>query len=289
MNVIGFEQNQCKKIRSYLDSYLSNELLVETNHEVLKHLDTCEACLDALADRVRVKNVLRKAVLRDDAPAGLRHRIEKDIRKTNSSSSWLGQWVLVAAAAVVLLVGAVGVVRFTESRGERSRGQQAAAKQTSQLLTIGLNDHSFCAIDHDLASRRFTRDEMTQKMGPEFAGLVGLVEQKAPGEYEVVIGHRCRFAGRAFVHLILRNRDTIISLAITRKNGESFPADGLSDALQASGVPLYESRIQDYEVTGFETRDYLAFVVSNLPKEENVRIASNLAPGVRDFLAKLEA
>jgi hypothetical protein len=30
-------------------------------------------------------------------------------------------------------------------------------------------------------------------------------------------------------------------------------------------------------------------VASNLPKEENVRIASNLAPGVRDFLTKLEA
>ena len=288
MKVIGFEQNQCKKIRSYLDSYLSNELMVETNHEILKHLDGCQACSDALASRSRVKQVLRQAVMRDEAPAGLRYRIQKDIRKSAAPVRW-GQWVLVAAAAGVLMAGAIGVVRFTGSRGAEPRHERAATAQTAELLTIGLNDHSFCAIDHNLASRRFTREEMSQKMGPEFAGLVDLVEQKAPGEYEVVVGHRCQFAGRPFIHLILRNQETIISLAITKKNGESFPAEAARNALQASGVSLYESRIQNYEVTGFETRDYLAFVVSNLPKEDNVRIASNLAPGVRDFLMKIEA
>lgn len=288
MKVIGFEQNQCKKIRSYLDSYLSNELMVETNHEVLKHLDGCQACADALASRSRVKQVLRQAVMQDEAPAGLRYRIQKDIRKSAEPVRW-GQWVLVAAAAVVLMVGAIGVVRFAGSRGAQPRNERAESAQTAELLTIGLNDHSFCAIDHNLASRRFTREEMSQKMGPEFAGLVDLVEQKAPGEYDVVVGHRCRFAGRPFIHLILRNQETVISLAITKKNGENFPADAAASALQASGVLLYESRIQNFEVTGFETRDYLAFVVSNLPKEENVRIASNLAPGVRDFLMKLES
>ena len=36
MKVIGFERNYCKKIETLLDSYLNNELLVETTHEVLK-------------------------------------------------------------------------------------------------------------------------------------------------------------------------------------------------------------------------------------------------------------
>jgi anti-sigma factor (TIGR02949 family) len=288
MKVIGFEQNQCKKIRSYLDSYLSNELMVETNHEVLKHVDSCQGCADALASRARIKQVLRQAVMQDEAPAGLRYRIQKDIRKSAAPVRW-GQWALIAAAVVVLMVGAIGVVRFTGSRAAQPRNERAASVQTTELLTIGMNDHSFCAIDHNLASRRFTREEMSQKMGPEFAGLVDLVEQKAPGEYEVVVGHRCQFAGRQFIHLILKNHETIISLAITKKNGESFPADAARNALQASGVSLYDSRINNFEVTGFETRDYLAFVASNLPKEENVRIASNLAPGVRDFLTKLEA
>lgn len=287
MKVIGFEENQCKRIRSYLDSYLSSELLVETSQEVLKHLDSCESCAEALAVRARVKNALRQAVLRDVAPAGLRYRIQHDIRNSQSTARW-GQWALVAAAAVVLLVAAVGVVRFSRLR-DSGPAQAAMSARTGELLKIGVGDHSFCAIDHGLASRRFTREEMNHKMGPEFAGLVDLVEQKAPGEFEVVVGHRCRVAGREFVHLILRSHETILSLAIVKKNGESFPAGDVTNALEASGMRLYDSRVQNYEATGFESRDYLAFVVSNLSKEENLRIASNLAPGVRDFLVKLEA
>ena len=42
MNVINFEDGHCKRIRSYLDSYLNNELMVETNHEVLTHLEKCD-------------------------------------------------------------------------------------------------------------------------------------------------------------------------------------------------------------------------------------------------------
>ena len=38
-----------------------------------------------------------------------------------------------------------------------------------------------------------------------------------------------------------------------------------------------------------ETRDYLAFVVSNSTQEDNLQIASSLAPSVRDFLSRLEA
>jgi hypothetical protein len=287
MSVVGFEQNHCKKIRSYLDSYLNNELMVETNHEVLNHLDHCQSCSQALADRARIKSLLRNAVLLDEPPAGLRHRIQRDIRKSGAPVQW-AHWALVAAAAAVLFVAALGVVRFVNSRESGLQVDQATAEQAASVLMVGLNDHIFCAIDHNIASRRFTPEEMSQKMGPEFAGLVNLVEDKAPGEYEVVVGHRCRFSGREFVHLILRNPKTIISLVITRKNGESFVANRLSSVAQASGVPLYDNRMQNFEVTGFETKDYLAFVVSNLAKEENLQIASSLAPSVRVFLTKLE-
>ncbi len=64
--------------------------------------------------------------------------------------------------------------------------------------------------------------------------------------------------------------------------------NGLRAAMNVSDVPLYKSRIQNMEVAGFETRDYLAFVVSDLREKENSQIASSLAPAVRDFLSKLE-
>ncbi|MGB7624340.1 MAG: hypothetical protein WBN92_18495 [Terriglobia bacterium] len=88
--------------------------------------------------------------------------------------------------------------------------------------------------------------------------------------------------------MILKNQESVLSLAITRKEGEVFPLSGLRAAMNVSDVPLYKSRIQNMEVAGFETRDYLAFVVSDLREKENSQIASSLAPAVRDFLAKLD-
>lgn len=38
-----------------------------------------------------------------------------------------------------------------------------------------------------------------------------------------------------------------------------------------------------------ETRDHLAFVISNMTLEGNEQVASSLGPAVSDFLKKLEA
>jgi anti-sigma factor RsiW len=44
MSVLSFESRQCDRVRRQLDAYLSDEVLVETTSEVLKHLENCEAC-----------------------------------------------------------------------------------------------------------------------------------------------------------------------------------------------------------------------------------------------------
>ena len=54
MNVISHGDSACEKIRGYLDSYISNELLVETNHEVLRHLEGCPDCREELEALLRI-------------------------------------------------------------------------------------------------------------------------------------------------------------------------------------------------------------------------------------------
>jgi len=71
MNVIDLNERDCEKIRRYLDSYLDNELLVETNHEVLRHLGTCSDCTRVLEDRARLKKAVKQAVTQQEAPAAL--------------------------------------------------------------------------------------------------------------------------------------------------------------------------------------------------------------------------
>jgi mycothiol system anti-sigma-R factor len=293
MNVANFDQHHCKKIRSYLDSYLNNELLVETNHEVLRHVESCAGCVEALETRRRVKSLLQSAVQRDAAPAALRERIQKEIRKS-APSGWLAprmQWAMAAAAALVLMLGAWGVIRTLNSRNALPPSTAALTplEQSVGILKIGLSDHAVCAVKHNQADKRFTPEQMAKEMGDDYTGLVSVVRQQAPAGYEIVVAHKCRVSKREFVHLILKNQDEVLSLSLTKKNGEAFPQNAMTAMLEVSGVRLYESRFENYEVTGFETEDYLGFVVSSLDKDANLQIASSLAPAVRDFLARLDA
>jgi hypothetical protein len=263
-------------------------LLVETNHEVLKHLESCQECAGELESRLRVKRVLQRAVKKDVAPITLQHRIHREIRKQQQPATgypWK-TWMLAAAAMLVVAVVGWGVFQGVRS----NRAALAAAKeQDVEVLTVGLNNHLHCAVDRQFADKHFTDEEMSAKLGPEFIGLVGLVKEKVQSSYDVVVGHRCSFKKRDYIHLILKNQSKVMSLVLTRKNGEAFSKAALGNVIEAAGIPMRADRLQDYEVTGFETRDYFAFVVSNLDRQENALVAANLAPAVRDYLAKLES
>lgn len=289
MNVINFEDGHCKRIRSYLDSYLNNELMVETNHEVLTHLETCEACSRLLGDRARLKAQLKRAVMLDYAPAALRERIGVDLRRSRGFS--VNTFSLAAAAVAAVLVIAV-VTFLISSPTEKPLSLQAEVAPgdvTGQVLKIGFDNHVFCAIDHQLANREFRPEQMSEKLGPEYAGLVALVKERMPREYTVAVGHRCHYQGREFIHLIVRNQNDVVSLVITRKNGEAFPTDSVAAIAQAAGGPIYQAAWANQQVAGLETRDHLVFVISNETNDNNMQIASSLAPSVRDFLARLES
>jgi len=274
MNVINFEQKACERIRRYLDSYLSNELLVETNHEVLKHLESCQSCAEALAVRTRVKNLLREAVQREVAPAALREKVQRKLRSSPVQTNWV---LAAVAAALVISFGGWSLFRWAGTRN--------APEPLAAVLQVGLKDHIHCAVGKWWRGRSLN----PQELGPDYIGLLPVVEQKVPPDYQVKIAHRCSVDGREYVHLILQKEEKILSLVITKKNGASFPRSGLAPALHTAGILLYEAQLQGYEVAGFETRDYLAFVVSDLNRGDNLQIVSNLTPSVHGFLAKLES
>jgi hypothetical protein len=140
-----------------------------------------------------------------------------------------------------------------------------------------------------LANRSFTEEEVAERLGADFRGLVARVKENAPENYRVVVGHRCKFNGREFVHLILKSPEATTSLVLTRKHGESFAKDAVTAVIESSNIPVHEASIKDFRVVRFETRDYLAFVVSTLGRDENIQLAYTIAPAVRDLLFKHEA
>lgn len=289
MNIVNFEDGHCKRIRSYLDSYLNNELMVETNHEVLRHLEACEDCSRSLEDRARLKAQLKRAVMQEYAPAALRERITADLRRSPGFSLSRVSLAL-AAAAAVLVIAAVTFFTWGPPKNQLSlQAKVAPADVTGQILKIGFDDHVFCAIDHHLANKQFTPEKMAEHLGPDYAGLVALVKERMPRDYTVAVGHRCHYQGREFIHLIMRNQSNVVSLVITRKNAEAFPTNGVAAIAQAAGSPIYQAAWANQQIAGLETRDHLVFVVSNETSDANLQIATSLGPSVRDLLARLES
>jgi len=292
MNTINFNEAVCKRIRPQLDHYLSNELSVETNHEVMKHLEACAACSQELEARMRVKNLLRRAVQPEAAPPRLRQRIEGRIRASESSFLHLPfspHWALAAAAAVVVVLGGVMAVQWRTNRLYDDAGAQAeyihaVGARLPRIQTVGLADHLHCAVFRKFPKEYRAEAVDAQHLGPHFVQLVPMVKERMPGEYHIVMAHRCSYAGRHYVHFVLKSDSNLLSLVITEKQpGESFSEMEASSG-SATSVPVYEAEVKRFEVAGFESQGYLTFIVSDLDRKNNLQIAENLAPLVAGFL-----
>src|SRR3954447_11548874 len=117
MNRVTFGESACERTRKYLDSYVSNELLVETNHEVLRHLENCGEC-SAEAEarsqlRGRLKSAVRSLSIPAELPALVRERLRAEASRKTSDWSW-ARWQAAGAAAVAL-----AIVLWVDVRPER--------------------------------------------------------------------------------------------------------------------------------------------------------------------------
>src|SRR5258707_7887220 len=150
---------QCHEFREIADSYLGNELIVETNHEVISHLEHCSECRRVLAARRELRGQLRRALI--NAPEnkmtlefadrlstelheyarGKRNAPKVSKRGWRSSamvrrSSWL------AVAACLVLTGAFGLVLVRQRLLQRSLqpgGQEVAGHEPTPNYPAQLN------------------------------------------------------------------------------------------------------------------------------------------------------
>jgi anti-sigma factor (TIGR02949 family) len=281
MNVLNFNSEQCGRIRRQLDAYLSNELLVETTSDVLRHLESCEACSRELEARTQVRDALRRAAASQVPPEELRQSIQRELRKTQPSllgGSRTLTWS--AALAGVLVVVLAGIA--TEEWIRVLRGRRIVAS----VLAIGVADHVQCAIKgHNYPNVANPPDKLRRQLGPEYAGLLEVVQQKLPG-FEVLEAHICSIPNspRKYVHFITRGRGTILSVILTRREGAQFPNGKAFRSGDSGGVNLYEAHLETMNAAGFESKGYLGFVVSDLSPALTMQIASDLAPPLKAAL-----
>jgi hypothetical protein len=250
---------QCRDVLELADPYLSGQLLVETTHDVVRHLETCAGCRAEIESRRALRRGLQTAFARApelapaaDFAAKLRRTLQSAEPESVSRRRVLrSAWAL--AAGIVLAAGG-GI--WMRTGGSRSR--------LAALAREAAGDHQNCAVAFNLAERPLRLHEAARRFGEPYAALSTFeAPPDVSGPLEAIERHSCMYDGRRFGHVVYRYRGTVASLLLTEGETRDAPE-----------IEMHEGR---YHVAPVPLSRFAAFVVSDLGAEPTLRLARALA------------
>jgi hypothetical protein len=227
----------CRDVRDVADSFLGEELLTETNHEILRHLGTCPSCRSEIEARRRLRSALRIAF--DRAPdlqpaAGFADRLREQLRHAAApaprSRTFPGRW-LALAAGLVLATG-MTIAALLDSMTPADRLARAA-----------IGDHLNCALKFRLVRMPVPLEEAAQRFDSAYRVLVSAPPDDIStpdGPARVVERHSCAYGARRFGHVILRYRGRVVSLLVTTNEAAPATPESLEALPHVIGQPMGE-------------------------------------------------
>ncbi len=255
--------------------------------------------IHAQALALSARDSLRSAVRNVPVPASLDSRIRIPI------SGALPAWrplprlapVLVAAGVLAALGTAYQSGHLRLTKASQDAYIASVSSRLGALMRIGLRDHIHCSVFRKYPKNPPAAEEIlnpgfekgVKAISPQYAGLIPIVRGLVPENYRMTLAHQCTYQGREYIHLSLMDESNMLSLVIAKKvNGESFRAAGMLPALGQSGIPMYQAGVQRFQISAFETTDYLVYFISDLGRQRNTDFMLALALPVKGFLAKTE-
>lgn len=310
---------QCRDFREIADSYISDELLVETNHEVLSHLEACADCRREFAARRQLRARMREAFARspefridDEFGARLRAQLGAAARHQARKPAFTRiAWLALAAGLVMAAMLGLLIfqrqrrgIRLAQTDAQRDNSQEARTSPTmspsdvrtsvhaalADMTTIAAGDHRDCAVNHRLAEMPIPLEEAGHRYDPAYIDLTKSVKAwiENGSEIEFVTAHSCVFEGRRFAHIVLRRRGQLVSLLVTDVTRSG--ANGQATAERSRQPQVIScSEAEGYQVSCFETIRHAVFIVSELNEAENLSVARMVAPAVAKHLTRAEA
>ncbi len=305
---------QCQEFRQMIDSYLSDELLVETNHEVLRHLENCPACRERLASirelRIRLRGAVKKSTDLEIDNAFVK-KLHTDLQRTALQPSiWesfveavrqpkLGALIAVAVCLLIATFGGLMLMRRTPVvafnptaspiptvEATNSVIADAVRVAWNELSEQAIGDHKNCAVKFNLEEHPISLDEAAKKYGPfnkdidktVVAAVKTVFNNKSTDHFQLLAAHFCLYAGRRFAHIVMKRQDKVISVLVTDTD---LPAE-------ADG-PVKDQIDGSLNASGFTIGRHAVFVVSEMNAADNATMARAIEPAMRLHIAKLGA
>jgi anti-sigma factor RsiW len=264
---------QCRDARELLDSFIGEELLVETNHELLRHLATCPDCSTELEGRRRIRSGVKQAFVRSadlqvrpEFAEQLKTRLRASAQPT-SRRAWQGRWLAIAASLLVVVVGA---------------GTYLLRARVSEVTRLAAGDHQNCAVRFALQEKPISLKEAAERYDAAYAQLETTPPdtfRTAAGTLHIADRHSCVFGGRRFGHVVLRLDDHLVSVLMTRD--ETTAGSSKTGARQLSWLP----RMNGYGMASFRTAGHVVYIVSDLQDADFRKVAEALADPVSRLTA----
>ena len=265
---------ECRDVRELADSFLSEQLLVETNHELLRHLESCPDCRADLAGRRAMRDGLRAAFSRAEdlrprpefatellatlRPAHTENAASPSTIELSRRSVLQSWWAL--AAGLALAAGGGLLVRRSSSQS-----------RLALLARDAAGDHQNCAVKFNLAERPIALEEAGRRYGPPYAALATFEPPAIDGSLEMLERHSCVYQGRRYGHVVFRYRGALTSLLVTDGTPPAAPELAPGDSGPA--------------VASLPAGRFLGFVVADLDRPSVLRLAQTLAEPLSQHLA----
>lgn len=247
----------CREFSEIADTYLSDELLVETNHEFLQHIEQCGDCRLELGERRELRSKLQNAVVNADESQidqMFANRVRLSLRDHAASRSGLGWRALVPVFAALVIAVSIGFAWILSSR----QTDHALADLHKNAMAA-LNRHEDCGLNHLKEWQAATTE-----IQPEKTVFVRSLTDQA---ISILAAHDCEFEGRTYTHYILQRGSNVISVLQT--------AD---PAAMGETVDTIASETQHgYQIASFRRTHSRVFVVSDLGEADNLNLARKLS------------
>ncbi|HEX7294467.1 MAG TPA: zf-HC2 domain-containing protein [Pyrinomonadaceae bacterium] len=283
-------ESSCQNTREMLDLYLDNELLVESNQSVLEHLSSCQECAAESERRIELRRLLKKALTLDDDDQRKhedlsRKRVETALaHERRARTTARIRWAVLAASLIVALGLSVGYWRIrSPSNPNNSEFVNTPTSPQNVLVAAvdrdAVENHQVCALSYP-PSWTFDAQRVARDLTPRFAPLVDVVGRNH-ASYELIEGHVCTYQENHYAHLIFRGNGHTVSVFIDRDDTGSNSKSSHPDEID-------QASYKAYQVARVDTEHRHIFVVSDLPRVENLALANQLIPATLGFVHKLE-
>ena len=274
----------CRDFRDLADSFLSDELLTETNHELLQHLETCPACRAEIGIRRQLRSSLRDAFERapdlqpqPDFAERLRDQMRAAALDSRRGRPLSTRWLMLAAGLVL----AVGLAR--------SVFVNRTTQPVDALARDAMGDHWNCALKNRLIRTPIPLEEAAKRFDRVYRSLETAPPDEistANGPARVVDRHSCAFGTRRFGHVVLQYRQHVVSLLVTADDegpgGTAMPPDLVPH--------LHGGPVNGLSVASVRGAQRAILLVSDLEQQELTELSRTVSvPLVEQLVSRLPA